>query len=153
VAPCHGFMFFRGFFRTSRDEDKWNTFSGVILLFFIMFSGLSSAQTQPAPTAGPGTGIEGVITLGPTHGGPARVGVPDSKPFANATFVVEIKEGVVTSFATNDQGRFRISLAPGHYSVSLRDKKPKIGRYGPFDVDVVAGQMTKVAWGCDSGRR
>ena len=146
-------MFSRGFFPTRRDDDKQSAFSRVIVVLFLMFFGLSSAQTQPASTAGPGTGIEGVITVGPTHGGPAIVGVPDSKPLANATFVVQDEKGAVTSFATDDQGRFRISLAPGHYSVSLRDKKPKIGRYGPFGVNVVAGQMTKVAWYCDSGRR
>jgi hypothetical protein len=146
-------MFLRGFFWTRRDDDKWSKFSRVIPVLLLVFSGFSSAQTQPTPTPEPGTGIEGVITLGPTHGGPARIGVPDSKPLANATFVVENEKGVVTSFATDDQGRFRISLTPGHYSVSARDKSPKIGRYGPFDVDVLAGQMTKVAWYCDSGMR
>jgi len=113
----------------------------------------SFGQTQPTPTPQPGTGIEGVITVGPTHGGPTRVGVPDSKPLANRTFVVENEKGAVASFATDDQGRFRISLAPGHYTVSPKEKRPKIGRYGPFDVDVVAGQMQKVAWYCDSGMR
>jgi hypothetical protein len=146
-------MFFRGLLRTRRNEGKWSTFSRVILVLFLIFSGLSSAQTQPAPKPEPETGVEGVITLGPTHGGPSRPGIPDSKLFASATFVVENEKGVVTSFATDDQGRFRISLAPGHYTVSLKDKNPKIGRYGPFDVDVVAGQMTKVGWYCDTGRR
>jgi hypothetical protein len=113
----------------------------------------SFAQTQPTPTPQPGTGIEGVTTVGPTHGGPTRVGIPDSKPLANMTFVVENEKGAVTSFATDDQGRFRISLTPGHYTVSPKEKRPKIGRYGPFVVDVVAGQMTKVAWYCDSGMR
>ena len=74
-------------------------------------------------------------------------------PLANATFVVENKKGTATSFTTDDQGRFRISLAPGHYTVSLKDKKGGIGRYGPFDVDVVAGHMTKVEWQCDTGMR
>jgi hypothetical protein len=31
----------------------------------------------------PETGIEGVITVGPAHGGPARMGVPDSRALAN----------------------------------------------------------------------
>ena len=94
-----------------------------------------------------------MITVGPTHGGPARIGVPDSKPLANTTFIVENEKGVVTSFVTDDQGRFRISLTPGHYAVSIKDMNPKIGRYGPFDVDVVPGQMTKVQWECDTGIR
>ena len=123
------------------------------ILAFLVLSSVSATPGQMTPTPEPGTGIEGVISIGPTHGGPARIGVPDSKPLANTTFVVENEKGAVTSFTTDDQGRFRISLAPGHYTVSRRDAQPKIGRYGPFDVDVVAGQMTKVAWSCDSGMR
>jgi hypothetical protein len=144
-------MFFHAFFQNHRDDGKWSL--SFVTLAFLLVSCFSSAQTQPTPAPEPGTGIEGVISVGPTHGGPARVGVPDSKPLANAPFIVENEKGVVTSFATDDQGRFRISLAPGHYTVSAKDKKPKIGRYGPFEVDVVADQMTKVAWSCDTGMR
>ena len=99
------------------------------------------------------TGIEGVISVGPIHGGPSRAGVPDSRPFANIAFVVGNENGPVASFTTDDQGRFRISLAPGHYIVSMKDGKSKLGRYGPFAVDVVAGKMTKVQWDCDTGMR
>jgi len=91
--------------------------------------------------------------VGPIRGGPARIGVPDSKPFANTAFVVEYEKGTVASFTTDDQGHFRISLAPGHYTVSMKDKKSAIGRYGPFEVDVVAGKMTPVEWHCDTGMR
>ena len=71
------------------------------------------------------TGIEGVITVGPVNGGPARIGILGSKPLVNA----------------------------GHYIVSLKDKKGGIGHYGPFEVDVVADRMTKVEWRCDTGIR
>ncbi len=118
----------------------------------LICAGLASAQT-PTATPETGTGVEGVITLGPTHPGPVRPGMISSKPLANATFVVGNEKGAVATFTTDDQGRFRISLAPGHYTVSLKDKKGGIGRYGPFDVDVVAGQMTKVEWQCDTGMR
>jgi hypothetical protein len=101
----------------------------------------------------PQTGIEGVITVSPVHGGPARIGVPDSRPLANATFVVQNEKRTATSFTTDDEGRFRVSLDPGHYTVSLKGNKPRIGRYGPFEVDVVAGQLTKVDWRCDTGMR
>ena len=103
--------------------------------------------------SGAETGIEGVITISPAQPGPTRADAPGSQPLANAAFVVENEKGEVASFTTDDQGHFRTPLPPGHYKVSMKGKKPGIGRYGPFEVDVVAGKMTKVQWECDSGIR
>jgi hypothetical protein len=61
--------------------------------------------------AAPATGLEGVITVGPVHGGPTRIGVPDSRPLANTAFIAKNQEGNVVS----------------------------IRRYGPFEADVTAG--------------
>jgi len=108
---------------------------------------------QPTPTPEPGTGLEGVITVSPIHGGPSRADLPDSGPLANVAFVVENERGTVTSFTTDDQGQFRISLAPGHYTISREGRKGGIGKFGPFQVDVVAGKMTRVQWNCDTGIR
>jgi hypothetical protein len=99
------------------------------------------------------TGIEGVITVSPIHGGPARPGIPSSKPLANTTFVVSNSTSAVAEFTTDDQGRLKIALPPGHYSVAKKGEQHKIGRCGPFDVDVTVGQVTKVEWHCDSGMR
>ena len=121
----------------------------IILVLLVMSACFSSGQAQ----SGSGTGIEGVITISPTQPGPIRADTPSSKPLANATFVVENEKGAVASFTTDDQGRFRASLPPGHYTVSMKGKKHGIGHYGPFDVDVVPGQMTKVQWECDTGIR
>jgi hypothetical protein len=121
----------------------------VILMVLTMCAGFLPGQTQ----SGSETGIEGVITIGPIQPGPVRADAPSSRPLANATFVVENQKGETTSFTTDDQGRFRTPLAPGHYKVSLKGKTSSIGRYGPFEVDVVAGQTTKVQWECDSGMR
>jgi hypothetical protein len=105
------------------------------------------------PTPDVKTGVEGVITVSPVHGGPSRLGVLNSRGLANTDFVVQNDKGPVTSFTTDAQGQFRISLAPGHYTVSIKERRGGIGRYGPFDADVVAGQMTKVEWQCDTGMR
>ncbi len=122
----------------------------IILVVLIMSACFSSGQT-PSES---GTGIEGVIMFGPTQGGPIRADIPSSKPLANATFVVENEKGAeVASFTTDDQGRFRVPLTPGHYTVSKEGKKRGIGHYGPFDVVVLAGQMTRVEWECDTGIR
>jgi len=121
----------------------------VILMVLTMCAGFLPGQTQ----SGSETGIEGVITISPIQAGPVRADAPSSRPLANATFVVENQKGATTSFTTDDQGRFRTPLAPGHYKVSLKGRTSSIGRYGPFEVDVVAGQTTKVQWQCDSGMR
>ena len=123
----------------------------MISMPFILSYCLLLAATLPASE--PQIGIEGVITVGPVHGGPARIGVPDSRPLVNTTFIAQSRNGTATSFTTDDQGRFRLSLEPGPYTVSLKEKKGGIGRYGPFEVNVVADQMTKVEWRCDTGMR
>ena len=121
----------------------------IVLVFPVMAACFSSGQTQ----SGSGTGIEGVITFSPTQPGPIRADAPGSKPLANATFVVENEKGTeVASFTTDGQGRFRVPLTPGHYTVSRKGRK-SIGHFGPFDVDVRADQMTRVTWECDTGIR
>jgi hypothetical protein len=111
-----------------------------------------SASTGQTPSAGE-SGIEGVIMIRPANPGPIRADAAGSIPLANATFAVENNKGEVTSFSTDDQGRFRVSLPPGHYKVSLQGRKTTIGRFGPFEADVAPGKMTNVQWKCDSGIR
>jgi hypothetical protein len=120
----------------------------ITLTFLVMCTGFLPGQTQ----SGSETGIEGVITLNPARPGPVRADAPVS-PLANVAFAVEDQKSEVASFTTDNEGRFRVSLAPGHYKVSRKGRTSSIGRYGPFEVDVVAGQMTKVQWQCDSGMR
>ena len=109
-------------------------------------------STGQTPSAGE-SGIEGVITISPANPGPTRDGDAGSKPLANASFAVEKNNGEVTSFTTDEQGRFRVSLPPGHYKISLKGRKSSIGSFGPFEADVAPGKMTNVQWECDSGIR
>ena len=120
---------------------------------FMLFGFFLLAATLPTPAADPGTGLEGIITVGPIHGGPSRIGVPDSRGLATTEFVAQDQKGTVVPFSTDDQGRFHLSLEPGHYTVSLKEKRRGVGRFGPFEADVLAGQMTKVEWRCDTGMR
>ena len=127
---------------------KPETFS-IVLAFLIVSALFSPGQTS----SGAETGIEGVITISPAQAGPVRDDGPGSKPLVNATFAVENEKGEVASFTTDGQGHFRASVPPGHYKVSMQARKSSIGRFGPFEVDVVAGKMTSVQWECDSGIR
>jgi hypothetical protein len=111
----------------------------------VFFAGEAQSQSE--------TGIEGVITISPAQAGPVRDDSPSSKPLVNATFAVESEKGPGASFTTDGQGHFRASVPPGHYKVSMKGRKSSIGRFGPFEVDVVAGRMTQVQWNCDSGIR
>ena len=79
-----------------------------------------------------------MISVSAVHGGPSRLGVPDSRPLANTAFVVKKGNDTITSFTTDDQGGFRISLAAGHYTISRKDWEGRVGSYGPFEVDVAA---------------
>jgi hypothetical protein len=126
-------------------------FFALIVIVLMSGSFISRAGT-PAP-ADAGTGINGVIAVSPVHGGPSHVGVSDSAPLAKTTWTVKSENGPITSFTTDEQGRFQVSLPPGHYTVSKEGGGRSIGRFGPFEVDVVAGKMTSVQWQCDSGIR
>jgi hypothetical protein len=97
------------------------------------------------------TGVEGQIMKSPIHGGPSTNGIPDASPVAKAAFEVKSAEATVTSFTTDEQGRFRIELPPGRYFVEMKGIKRKIGFYGPFEVKVRAGEITKVSWMCNTG--
>jgi hypothetical protein len=75
-----------------------------------------------------------------------------SAPLGNVPFVVRNQTATVAEFVTDDHGHFKITLAPGYYNI-VRKNQPKIGRCGPFDVDVANGQLTRVEWQCDTGMR
>ena len=120
-----------------------------VLVLFAMSAAFSPSQFYGVPESG----IEGVITISPARPGPIRAHEPASVPLANTTFIAENNDGEVASFTTDNHGQFRVSLPPGHYKVSLKARKSTIGRFGPFEVDVGSGKMTKVQWECDSGIR
>jgi hypothetical protein len=98
------------------------------------------------------SGFEGTILMSPVHGGPAAQGIPNDGPLPNTEFVVKKGDAIVGSFTTNEQGQFRINLAPGHYTVEKKGiKQRKIGFYGPFEVEVAQGRIAQVKWICGTG--
>ena len=125
----------------------------MVMLFAAVFCCLSWPTPQSMASSETGTGLEGEIRIGPIHGGPARIGVSNSRPLANTAFVVKKEGKIIVSFNTDDQGHFRVSLPPGKCTVSKEGAKGRVGGCGPFEADIVAGQITKVQWECDSGMR
>ncbi len=125
----------------------------IFVVLLALFSRFVFAETPSTPKPEPETGLQGEISAGPIQGGPSRQGVPDSRPLANTEFLVEKEKSIVASFKTDAQGRFRISLPSGHYTITRKDWKAAVGSYGPFEVDVAAGEIKKVQWNCDTGMR
>lgn len=109
---------------------------------------MAMAETPPPLD----TGVEGVISVSPSRPGPQRIDGPSTAPAPNVLFVVKREDKTVSSFTTDAEGRFRIRLAPGHYTVSREDPGAAIGHWR-FEVDVVANEVTKVHWTGDSGMR
>ncbi|MDQ6808437.1 MAG: hypothetical protein M3Z64_03280 [Verrucomicrobiota bacterium] len=98
------------------------------------------------------SGVEGVISVSPSHAGPSRRDTPDSAPVADMPFVVKKGDATIASFTTDAKGHFQVSLPPGHYIVLREDAGAAIGHW-QFEVDVAAGEMAKVTWTGDSGMR
>src|SRR5215468_7227104 len=120
----------------------------LVLALLLMKASLASTESDSSR----GSGIEGVVMVSPIWPGPIKKGSekPNVAPVASAVFSVANKKGTVTSFTTDADGRFRLSLSPGRYVVSLAEHR--FARpCGPFEIDVESGKMTKVEWRCDSG--
>lgn len=123
----------------------------LVLTFLTLVCCVARAEAPASPTPGGASGLEGSILLHGISGGPVTKGVPDSRPLADMTFEVQ-KEGLtVAAFTTDTEGRFRVSLPPGHYRVIKKDWKSRVGFFGPFQVEIIPGQIRKVAWHCETG--
>jgi hypothetical protein len=134
----------RNFFLAAMNKRYLFT---TLFLLVGMFLHLKAEETEPNGV------LEGVIVVSPASAGPAIAGAATSAPLANVDFQVKKMEAIVASFTTDNQGRFRVSLPPGHYVISLKEGTRRRGHYGPFEVDVVAGQTKHVEWTCDIGLR
>ena len=122
----------------------------LFLALLLTYCSVSFGQIEPDRA----TGIEGVITVSPTRPGPIRAGsdIPNAAPLPNAVFTIGNEKGIVRSSTTDSEGRFRVSLKPGHYVVTLAEHRfPR--PCGPFEIDVESAKMTKVEWRCDTGMR
>src|SRR6478609_7600798 len=122
----------------------------LFLALLLTYGSVSFGQIEPDRA----TGIEGVITVSPTRPGPIRAGsdIPNAAPLPNAVFTIGNEKGVVRSFTTDSEGRFQVTLKPGHNVVTLAEHRfPR--PCGPFEIDVESAKITKVEWRCDTGMR
>ncbi len=106
------------------------------------------------PTGAFQSGIAGLVTLGPACPGPVRIGDTQcaDKPYQATFTVLDTAGQVVLHFQTDPDGRFRIELAPGVYTLHP-EKKSAFPITHDQDVVVTAGQFVDVQIKFDSGMR
>jgi hypothetical protein len=117
------------------------------LMALILPTAVGETTATPRPS-----GIEGVIMVSPSRPGPIRKDRPSAAPAGNLEFVVKKGEARVASFTTDEEGRFRIQLPPGSYTVLREDPGARIGHWR-FEAEVKPGEVTKVEWVGNSGMR
>jgi len=119
---------------------------------FVALAAAVVASSAGAATGTTSSGLRGLVTRGPIV--PVCVaGQPCSEPAKNVTLVFSRNGRVVRRTRTNDQGRYRVALAPGLYAVRLTPK-PSIGRgLEPVRARVVRARFRRLDFSIDTGIR
>jgi hypothetical protein len=111
---------------------------------------LVAASSASATTSS--SGLRGLVTRGPIVP-VCTVELPCDAPAKNVTLVFARNGRIVRRATTNDQGRYRVRLAPGLYAVRLQVKQ-QIGRgLEPERARVVANRFRRVDFSIDTGIR
>ena len=125
-------------------------FSGALACTFLVSCGVPGTGAMLGAS-----GLQGVTLRSPVCPGPARI--PPDPQCADAPFPTSLKvstnEGtLVALFTTAQDGTFRISLAPGTYTVSA-DQAVITGRLTPLPVTVTDQAFITVKLHFDSNIR
>jgi hypothetical protein len=123
-----------------------------VLASIIVALAMAACGSQPAAT--PGTGIQGMVQVGPTC--PVeRINSPCPPHPLAATIVVRDGAGAeVTRFNSGADGRFQVDLQPGTYSLTgLTIGSGPLPRPIPTSVKVTQGTYATVNVEYDSGIR
>jgi hypothetical protein len=107
-----------------------------------------------AQAAQPGTGIQGIVQVGPTC--PVeRINSPcPAHPIATTVVVRDAAGREVTRFQSGADGHFKVDLVPGSYSLDgLNIGSSMLPRPIPTSVTVTSGTYTSINIEYDSGIR
>jgi len=108
----------------------------------------------PQVSSTTGSGIEGLITLGPTCPGPTHINDPkcEDQPY-QATITIENSNGQeITQVSSNAEGKFQVQLPAGTYI--LHPETPnRLPTAQDMEVTVKTGEYTQVTIQYDSGIR
>jgi hypothetical protein len=113
---------------------------------------LVAVSTAGAATSS--SGLRGLVTRGPIAP-VCAVEQPCDEPAKKVTLVFVRNGRVARRVTTNEQGRYRVALAPGLYAVRLAaSRTQRIGRgLEPTRARVVANRFRRVDFSIDTGIR
>jgi hypothetical protein len=122
----------------------------VTFLLACLASAAAAGGAQSTPSA---SGLTGTVTRGPTTP-VCRVGEPCDAPAANFVLVFTRMRGSIPVRARTDvDGRYRVRLAAGIYTVTS-EVPVRIGRgIAPARVHVRAGHVDRIDFSVDTGIR
>ena len=111
-----------------------------------------AVAASSAGAATSSSGLRGLVTRGPIT--PVCVaGQPCSEPAKDVTLVFSRNGRVVRRTRTNDQGRYRVALAPGLYAVRITPRS-SIGRgLEPVRARVMRARFRRLDFSIDTGIR
>ena len=118
-------------------------------LIGVLIISLVTCSTKPTPMD---SGIEGRVFIGPTCPVVQEGQDCADKPYQATLTVNSLNGGKIAQYQTDEDGRFRIPLAPGEYS--LRPESPNVMPFASEQIFVLeAGRFTQVVVLYDSGIR
>jgi hypothetical protein len=122
----------------------------IVLLFTAFLFLLAACNSSVTPASN--SGIEGQVLIGPMCP-VVQVGTPcPDQPYQAIITVLNSKGDRVMQFQSDAQGRFRVALNPGTYT--LHPESPNVLPFAAGQVVTVAsGQFTQVVINYDSGIR
>ena len=112
------------------------------------------ASSSASASGEDGSGVQGLISLSPTCGGPQREGdTPCKAPYEGAELRLLSGSGATVATArTTSDGRYLLSAPAGHYRVVVMTPI-RITRCQSPDVVVTEKKFSVVDIECDSGMR
>ncbi|HEX7975159.1 MAG TPA: carboxypeptidase-like regulatory domain-containing protein [Anaerolineales bacterium] len=114
---------------------------------------LQGTASTPQGTATGDSGIEGQALIGPACPGPARLEQPcPDKPYQGTFSVLDPASQQVARFQTGSDGKFRVPLPPGTYTLHA-ETTAAYPRTSDQAVTVRLGQFTHIDITFDSGIR
>ena len=118
------------------------------------FSVTPSISPANTPSTTPSSGIEGQVTLGPMCPGPVAIGDTScqDQPYQATITISGVNNQEVGRFQTDAAGYFKITLAPGTYTLHPESEKV-LPRASDQTVVVMPNKYTQVTVLYDTGMR